>query len=304
MSSTLPSVAELRRVAAATWPERKLRHFRVVEGGWANLVLEADDELIFRFPRRIEVARALGFEVRILDYLSRRISTPVPVPLRIGTLERPEGWPYLVYRKICGLPLNEYRALDRTERARLRKFLTRLLEELAELPPTPLRRLGCQPGDPKAWRELYVRLLHRYERVGASKVSPEMDRNIRARFDAFLSSLARSHYHPVLSHRDLGSYNILWDPEKGQPSGILDWEDTRLGDPAFDLVGLLPFDASFGRPLRRMRKSSTDLEFDQRLGFYRAIRFLPELLHGIQTHRPKLVRQMLRELQGDLERRS
>ncbi|MFZ3355142.1 MAG: aminoglycoside phosphotransferase family protein [Thermoplasmata archaeon] len=172
------------------------------------------------------------------------------------------------------------------------------------MPPGPLRRLGCKPGVPKAWEELYLGLEHRYERVGAARVSRRLDQEIRAQFDAFLPTLARSHYRPVLSHRDLGSYNILWDPVRGEPSGVLDWDDARLGDPAFDLVGLLPFGASFLLPLRNLRRRPTDPHFDQRLRFYSAIRFLPELLHGIQTHQPELVRRKLQELQIDLERRS
>jgi aminoglycoside 2''-phosphotransferase len=300
MPLELPSVNQLRRVAATTWPDRKLRSFRVVQGGWANLILEADGELIFRFPRRVDVARSLSFEVRVLDYLSRHIATPVPTPLRVGTLDDPPGWPFLVYEKLPGVPLNEYRPLHRHERPRLRRFVARLLTELASLPANPLRRIGCKSGTPHAWGEVYVNLQQRYERVGAAIVSRRMNEAIQAQFDEFFSILKDSRYCPVLSHRDLGSYNILWDPERGEPTGVLDWEDARLGDPAFDLVGLLPFGVAFWRPLRKIRKSPIDRLFDRRLQFYRTIRFLPELLHAVQAHQPKLARRKLRDLRTDL----
>jgi aminoglycoside 2''-phosphotransferase len=302
VAATLPTVAELRRVAVAAFPERRLRRFHLVRGGWANLVLEADGELIFRFPRRIEVARALGFEVRLLDYLARRLSTPLPTPLRIGTLNHPEGWPFMVYQKLPGVPLLDYRPLRGPERARLQSFVARFLHELSELSSAPIRRLGCNPGDPLAWRRLYLGLRERYERVGVERVPTRLDRQIRAEFDGFLPTLGNSHYRAVVTHRDLGPYNILWDPAMGRPSGVIDWEDARLGDPAFDLVGLVPFGPSFLRPLRKLRKRPDDSEFDRRLRFYRRIRYLPEMLHGIETRQPRLFRQKVRELQADLER--
>lgn len=149
MQPTLPSLPGLRKVASAAWPERKLRKFRRVQGGWANLVLEAEGELIFRFPRRVEVARSLSFEVRVLDYLSRNISTPIPIPRRIGQLDHPKGWPFLVYQKLPGLPLLDYRPLQRAERAKLRTFVLRLLTELAGLAPRAAPPSWLQTGCPQ-----------------------------------------------------------------------------------------------------------------------------------------------------------
>ena len=43
---------------------------------------------------------------------------------------------------------------------------------------------------------------------------------------------------PVLTHSDLHEEHILVDPASGRPSGIIDWSDLSIVDPAVDFVGL------------------------------------------------------------------
>jgi len=292
----LPPFAELRRAAAALWPERRFEQFRVHGGGWANLVLEANGEVMFRIPRRVQVARSVGFEVRVLGFLGDHLTVPVPEPQRLGVLEHPRGWPFFSYPKLPGVPLSEVPSLGAAGRTRLRRFLGRLLSELAGLPTAPLARLGCPPGDRGAWQKRYVGLLERYERSVSARISPQLDRKVRADFDGFLRIVRESMFRPVLTHLDLGPYNILWDPQEQRPSGVLDWEDVRFGDPAFDLTGLKILGAEYLRSLARSRKAPGDATFAGRLDFYRRVVPVHELLHAVEFGKRTLFRAQLREL--------
>lgn len=292
----LPEIAELRKAAQALWPERRLSGFQVNRDGWDNLVLETREQLFFRFPRTLEVARRLGFEVRLLEYLSERLATPIPEPLRLGTLRIRGGWPFLSYRKLPGVPLATARCLGRAERTRLGVFLARLLDELATLPVRPLRRLGCESGTPTYWRRRYVDLLARYDRLGTRFLPPEVDRRLREGFRTFFEGLSRSRYAPVLCHLDLGPSNILWDPRSRSPKGVVDWEDARIGDPAFDLTGLRFLGERLLDPLLRKRKAHGDDRFADRLPFYRRVVGVHELLHGAERGLRSLVREGAREL--------
>jgi aminoglycoside 2''-phosphotransferase len=282
------------------WPERRLTGFRAREEGWANLVVEAEPGLVFRFPRYREVAEGVGYEVRVLEYLSEHLSVPIPTPLRVSILSRPRGWPFFCYARIPGTSLSGIPSLNSADRRKLGAFLARLLSELAFLSPHHLRRLGCPPGDRQSWEALYRRLLDRYYRVGRRRVPRAVDARLQAEFIQFFEDLRRSRYRPLLSHRDLGPYNILWDRRSRAPTGVLDWEDTRFGDPAFDLTGLGFLGARLVERLTALRREPADSTFEARLRFYRHVVPLHEMLHAIEHGKRELYRAKLVELRAGL----
>lgn len=300
MTERLPALGTLRRAASELWPELSFRRFRVNDVGWTFRVLDADDRIIFRFPRRRSAAESLGFEVRLLDFLADRLSVPIPEVERIGILERPAGWPFLSYRKLGGSELPEFPTLPREDRVRLRDFVARLLRELAAIPSPPLRRLGCRPGDPAAWLGKYRRMLQRYDRVAAAGAAPDLDRAVRREFRAAFRMFRAARFRAVACHMDLGPFNLLWDARAHRPTGVIDWEDLRLGDPAFDLTGLKFLGDDLLRPIARERREPGDSSFEDRVRFYRWAASLQEMLFAIENRRPALLRRKRTELRRAL----
>lgn len=48
-----------------------------------------------------------------------------------------------------------------------------------------------------------------------------------------------SEYSPALVHNDIKGEHILVDPQSGRITGILDWADAGIGNPAVDIAGLV-----------------------------------------------------------------
>ena len=290
VKSQLPPTRILRQAARSAWPDLTLRTFRADNAGWTNLMLEADGWLMFRFPRWPESAHSMGTEVRLLEYLGHHISVRVPDPLRIGTLGEPRGWPFMAYRRIPGRPIVNLPGLPSRDKARLTGFLLRLFSELAGLPNAPLRRIGLLSGDHRTWATRFERLQRRYRRTGSGHLSNELNRELARTFADFFAILENSRYRPVLLHNDLWPSHILWDAPTHQPTGVIDWEDARFGDPAFDLATFRDLGAGLDRKLIALRRAPGDQTFDQRLLFYRRILPLSGLLFGLETSRPSIAR--------------
>jgi aminoglycoside 2''-phosphotransferase len=297
MKSPLPPLDQLRRVARSAWPGDRIRRFRVDETGWTNLVLEGDGRWIFRFPRWSGAARALGAEVRLLEFLGRHVSTPVPVPILVGTLTDPPGWPFMAYEKLPGTPMQSVASLSRSERAGLTKFLLRLFSELEACPDAPLRRMGLARGDRRAWGARFGHLRRRFVRIASRRVPHQTEREVLRWFREFHETLADSRYRPVLLHGDLWPSHVLWDSKARRPTGVIDWEDGRFGDPAFDLCMFGELGSGYTEQLIGLRRAASDRNFEKRLAFYRRILPLHGLLFGLETHRPALFRRNLRDLQ-------
>jgi len=300
LTSSLPPVRELQAAARRAWPELRARKFEVHDGGWANLVLEADGRAIFRFPRRREVAAGLGFEVRALGLLARHLSLPVPRPTRLATLDRAAGWPFIAYPKLPGEPLSSIESLGPKGAHRLESAVETLLRELAAIPPRSLLRFGATRGDPRSWAERFRRLEVRFARHGASLTPPALRRAIADEFERFRSALSGGRYRAVATHRDLGPDHILWDSRAGRPTGVIDWEDLCLGDPAFDLTGLRPVGPTRFDRWVRQRRAPADSTFDERLRFYRRIAPIHGVIHAAETGDHRWLRRFLPLLRANL----
>jgi aminoglycoside 2''-phosphotransferase len=300
-TSPLPPRAVLEKAARSAWPERTFQRFRVHDEGWTNYVLEADDLLIFRFPRWKEVAQSLGYEVRVLDFLGQRLSTPIPQPVRLAVLAHPRGWPFLVYPKLPGRPLSTIRRLDGAGRRRLGAFVDSLLHELASLPAPPLLRMGASEGNPDAWAKKYRALEKRYQRHAESKVAAPLRPKLTHAFERFFADLRSARYRPIATHQDLGPDHLLWDDTKNRPTGVIDWEDLCLGDPAFDLTGLTLLGSDRLRAWTRARRSDRDSTFEERLAFYRAIQPLHGVLYAAETGDRNLFQARLSALKASFE---
>jgi len=298
-NSPLPSPALVVAAIRRAWP-RAIRTAKVHPAGWTNLMVEVDSSWMVRVPRWRSGARALGDEARLLEYLEDRTGCPIPAPELIGILDRPRGWPFLAYRKLPGTPLRSISALDAVEKRRLAKFLDRLLSAVARCPPARLRHFGLAPGDPGSYGRRFRRLRSRYRRLDAGRLPPSLESAALGTIRETLRTLDASRYRPVLLHGDLWPNHILWDARSGRPSGVIDWEDARLGDPAGDLTALEGLGPQELRRLGEARRASGDRYFWRRLALYRRVLPLWGYLYGVETGNRSLAERHRAELRRTL----
>ena len=96
----------------------------------------------------------------------------------------------------------------------------------------------------------------------------------------------------VLCHNDLGAEHILADPATGRITGVIDWSDAALTDPARDL-GRLYRDLGPATIDRILRLDGSPVDADgvhaagdavrQRAAFYARCTLLEDLRYGVET---------------------
>jgi aminoglycoside 2''-phosphotransferase len=213
--------------------------------GQFNDVLIVNDDLVARFPRSASAAAAMEREVVVLNALRGRLPLPIPEPVVVArNLEGQQTW--MSYRIIPGVPLDreQMATLDHAAISRIAAQLAEFLRELhhirlSDLPAELTADVSEDRGD---WLQMWADI--------CDLVSPHMRADrfdaVAADWETYLADERHFAFVPTLRHGDFGIGNLLFDPETGVITGIIDFSFCGLGDPAQDLGALLAsFDPAF-----------------------------------------------------------
>jgi aminoglycoside phosphotransferase (APT) family kinase protein len=211
---------------------------------------------------------------------------PVPVPL-FEAVEDTDAVSFVAYARLSGQPLAAT-ACRGGRGAALAAQLGEFLAALHTFPREQATRAGIAEADAADWLEQQRELLERCEAEAMPLLAESERRRARAVFGDFLSGWDSS-LEPALVHADLGPAHIL---HRGSSiSGVIDWSDARLGDPALDFAWLLHGTReSFGEALVGAYCGSlaVDSALSARALFYHRLGPWHEVLFGLDHDCPEL----------------
>ena len=229
----------VRALLSSRFPELEGKDVRYLAEGWDSQVFEVDGRLVFRFPKRAEVERDFVAETALLPALERHLAAAqagFSVP-RFDYRGAPDAlFPYLWvgYEKLPGVQAFEVdpAAVPVAQVAHLGRALT----ALHAFPVAEARALGVPgPLPSRALAHMVSRALAVLPPLAAALGAP-----LAAQVQVALAE-ARVPEHDgalVLVHNDLRAEHMLLDATSGMLTGVIDWSDAALGDPAVDFVGL------------------------------------------------------------------
>ncbi len=271
----VPTVEEVRDLLSSHLPAGPTGPVAVLGEGLDNAAF-AVDGLVVRFakePDAAERAAAVVREARVLAVAARVSPVPVPVPV----LALPDRG-CLAYRRLPGVPLIEVR--DRADPIAVAEVLADLLRALHAVPLADVDDVLAADDEPlAAWRADAVE-----QYADAREHVPDRYRPAIEEFLAAAPPPAAD--TTVFSHNDLGIEHVLVDPATGTVSGVIDWTDAGLVDPAADC----------GRVLRDLGPAALYVVLAgrggglrDRAGFYARCGVLEDLAHGLRTGQPSYV---------------
>lgn len=263
----------------SAYPDLRIASVEFNGDGQNNDVLVVNGELIFRFPKYAGALKRLRIETAILTGISGHVSLPVPAPMYVNIEGRAVGEAFMGYRKLAGEPLwrETFRAIDDDET--LERLASQLGSFLKELHSVPAQSIGCElPVLDTEYKcaGLYARIREKL----FAYMRPDAREWTERHFETFLND--KRNVQPVLKHGDFGTSNILFDRRQRTICGVIDFGSSGLGDPAYDLAGLL---SSYGEAfVQRCWKAYPEIEsFMDRVRFYQGTFALEEALFGIEN---------------------
>ena len=296
---------DYRQIIAACFPALTISSCAIHSQGWDSVAVMVNDQLIFRFAKRRDVEPQYAIEDRLLPALARELSIEneeLSMSSRRSIPDVAFFWPggaaypgiFIGHHLIEGVQLTAAH-LTPEHVDLIARQLGEFLSALHRFPVEQATRLGVSGGDQAAWQQRYQ---EQFEQI-QSRVLPLLAQAARVRFvrdwQAFLNDSAR--FSTTLLHRDLASEHILYNAARGTISGIIDWGDTAIGDPAIDFAGLLAdYGEDFMERVLAHYQGPADASFRQRTRFYLSAMPINTLLFGLDTAQAQYVRAGLAEL--------
>src|SRR6185437_5396087 len=189
----------------------------LLASGFDNLVYEARDGTVRRFPRTPEARAACLRQFRFLPNLAAHLPVAIPAPSYWDGAE-------LVYPKLKGEPLAPG-MLEHVDTAGVAGEIAAFLRALHSLPVDDAIRWGMPA------RSRTTQLLE-----AADRVLPLIPPELRAAAWDWRAGFVEMPHPSVPIHGDLWYENILVDPQTGRITGVLDFDQAGIGDPAWDLA--------------------------------------------------------------------
>jgi aminoglycoside phosphotransferase (APT) family kinase protein len=252
-----------RLAIASQFPEVDARRLGHLGSGWEFDAYVTADGWVFRFPRRAEYAGVFDWESAVhrmvTPFLAPSVSVPNVELLGVPGTEFP--YAFAGHRLLPGLRADDH---DVQPAATLAGEIGAALSAIHSVPEAEARSIGVEP-DLEGSAEWFQ------EALEAGPSLREMDSSIASALD-WLGEVAATpapYSGPLrFIHNDLCPDHVLVSRDSGGLTGIIDWTDAALGDPAldfavfaawrgWDFVGQLK--GSYGLPL--------DSDFNRRLSF-------------------------------------
>lgn len=269
----------LRQRVKAIMPELEIQHFEINQEGLINDVAIVNKTLVFRFAKTEKYARSIDNEMKILDLIRSRVGLAVPAPVY-------RGRDSVVYPFLEGRPFlrETLLMLESAVQVKMAEQLGRFLHglhtvEISELDweiPSTLA-----PVTRDAWLDIHRRvkekiypLLLKHQVQWAEKL-----------FESVLTPSDGFDYHPSLIHGDLAPYHVLFNVDKNEITGVIDFGVAGVGDPASDIGSLIN---SYGEGfVGKMKGAYPNLrELLPRARFYAQSIELQWVLLGIESGEP------------------
>lgn len=243
MSNLWDAELELEPYEAQMLVEMQFQHLAPAKmvpfgTGWDNWAYLVNDTYVVRFPRREIAVPWIMNEAKWLPRLAPLLPLEIPNPELIGEPEGPYPWEFAGYKKLDGVTACQI-TWDADKRMRAAEPLGRFVralheahpEEAGEDVPQDTIDRAVMPHRVASTRERLDKVVDRI---------PEHEAIIRQ-----MTELAKAAPHqgpPCWVHGDLYTRHVLVDGN-GVPTGVIDWGDLHVGDPALDLMlGYILFD--------------------------------------------------------------
>ncbi|MGK7377518.1 phosphotransferase family protein [Planococcus sp. 1R117A] len=257
-------------------PEMEICKIEEKKTGWDNEIVFINDKKVFRFPKNKEVAKKAEMEARLLGDLLKQKELPLSIPDVTLLYGDDKQIVCGCYDLIEGDMCSKFKKAGMIENAKLLgEFLTQL--HSLEIPDYMEKKHTTA-----YWKTFYRDV----QKEIFPCIEQEAQYEIQDTFERFLFQQDPLAISSTVIHGDLTASNIVFKSAENRITGIIDFTDAQIGDPAFDFAGIYwDFGPSFTQQVLENYRGTEKIEaiFKRVQAFYGLQPVFHELLYAMRN---------------------
>jgi aminoglycoside 2''-phosphotransferase len=193
------------------------------------LVIEVNNEWMFRFPRQEFSRKAFAVEKAFLSKFNP--ISPLPVPDY-----QYRGDDFGGYQKIHGSPLSIdlFQNLSESTQERIARQLGQFLSTIHNFPMDEAKRIGLIED----WNDWYDKIIQNYRETVVPMLSPSTRKNTLQLIERTLAEP----FEARVLHGDFAlEDHVFFDVQRQELCGVIDFADGTLNDPAHDFQNIVEY---------------------------------------------------------------
>jgi aminoglycoside phosphotransferase (APT) family kinase protein len=227
---------KVKSIVQTALPRIQFTTFRKLDEGWDNALYLFDEDIIVRFCKRKIVIPFMQVEIKALQWISNHIQFPLPRIIDTGVFDN--EYPFFSYNMLPGTIVANLN-LNEEERAALVEPMATYMRQLHTLPVTAEIQ-SMLPGDLIGRLDIAKRTQQIKDKLLViSQLGVDFDTTVPEALFKLVSQHQVANRQCIV-HGDLHSRNILVQ-HRSRISGIIDWGDIHIGNPAKDLAFAVSF---------------------------------------------------------------
>lgn len=280
------------------FPEVNFESAILITKGWDNDVVILDEQLVFRFPKQEYYKDKLKAELQLLSHLSPKM----PVPIPEYTYNVP-GESFGGYTLVKGVEISTevYQSFSEKDRWEVAKQLGECLSVMHDIALEEAEEFGfSKPDKSEYWwgpKHMTSALSRIREKVFPLLKDDEVEW-VEHQFDKYFS--LSLDFNQTLIHSDFTHDHLLFDLDKNRVSGIIDFSDSEISDPAMDFAGLWYFGEDLPVKVLKYYRHHVGEQFLERSKFPRLMHMVTNMLEIVEGEEiPTTIdecKQVLREV--------
>jgi len=256
-------------------------------------VFEVKNRYIFRIPDKVfrnqKGVKLIQNELKMLQQVQNYVSVTIPNILYISI---DPDCPLMGYEKIDGIPLSKcYYKTSKREKLQIAKEISIFLSELHsdELLNEVIRNtliditFSCE-----RYREKWEKYFEKIQVSLFNSMNSTQKRWITNLFNTFLNEKENFNFKYTIIHGDFDTSNILIDPKSLKITGIVDFEESRIYDPAADFL-FYDEGNDFLKEILSNYKGEIDRSFENRMKFLYGRSCLAYIEFGMKHNIPDMI---------------
>ena len=295
-----PDLTIYKNIIESCFQQLQIRTIVPLLEGYDSFVFDVNDEFIFKFPRRKNLNKQYATEVYLLQYLEDQQQSLLNIPKVVYNWLGGDIYPlrFYGYQKIAGIPL-EKKHLNPQISDNIAIQLAQCISSLHAIPVANLKNTLVPYYEISQWIDMFNELQKKVEKILFPYIEPNIQAYISQMFTEYFSWNEKLVFRPTLVHNDLMKGNILFDPNQHKITGIIDFGDGCVGDPARDFAGIkFDFGIPFAKQTFDLYQGTIDKYFWNRVCFYEKCVPFYIMDYGLVTKSEKHLKQGLEYLKS------